>query len=141
MLTVIAPELGLVEVVATVQPFSHDKVIGLQLDWQRPPGPACRDTAKLSFYSNGQNYHTLQLAYHCPCAINVHRRYLRWSGLKIEGNTIRADDAAEPEKPLKPLELPPIRPEPVAQTTAKPIEKPVKKQSKATPKSSQLPLF
>ncbi|MVM36061.1 hypothetical protein GO755_38970 [Spirosoma sp. HMF4905] len=121
-LTIITPELGTLIATTTIQPFGANKVVGLELT---PLLFVTNCSSKLSFYSNGQGYHTLQLAYHCGCGHNVHPRSLQWFGLEIDGTTIRAKEPARPEKPLKPLVLPPIKTEQLAiKPEVKPVIKP-----------------
>lgn len=134
-LTITTPELGTLIATTTIQPFSNGKVIGLELT---PLLFVFNCTAKLSLYSNGQAYHTMQLAYLCGCARNVHRRYLEWFDLIIEGDTIRAG-TARPEKSLAPLTIPEAKPAPVVEPVIKPLHEVPVETAKVAPLPTKKP--
>ncbi|GAB2549652.1 hypothetical protein [Spirosoma aerophilum] len=104
-LTITAPELGTVEVSTTLQPFSNGKVVGLQLNWLTKP-TGCLSTARLSLYSNGQSYHTMQLAYHCSCGYNVHPRSLLWFDLQFSSRFIEVEAARKDDRDIPFVNLP-----------------------------------
>ncbi|GAB3881184.1 hypothetical protein [Spirosoma agri] len=90
---VVTPELGQIHVTATKQEYSTGTIVGLDMGWIKT-GLPCQQkhNARLSFYSNGAGYHTLQLAYFCLCGYHVHNHCLTWFNLAIEGNTIIAHE-------------------------------------------------
>lgn len=102
-LTIITPEFGTLPTTTTIQSYSHGSVVGLALT-PLSNGPTCQ--ANLSLYTNGNGYHTLQLAYVCSCAHNVHRRYYEWFDWQLEGYTVTTGQALQ-EKPLAPVYIPP----------------------------------
>lgn len=90
--TVIAPELGKLEVEVGPKDFGSGLRVGFSFGFIQTP-LACSKygrIAKLCFYTNGEAYHTLQLSYNCRCPYNVHNHLLTWYGLTIEGNVITA---------------------------------------------------
>ncbi|MCX6217659.1 hypothetical protein [Spirosoma sp.] len=94
-LTVTAPELGTITATPLVQTFiTQGSVLGLDLGWLQTAhpcqAPGQTGNARLSLYSNGKAYHSLQLAYLCPCPHQAHNRSLRWM-VSIDGDAVRAD--------------------------------------------------
>ena len=96
-LTITTAEHGSFGVSTAVQ-FGHDSVVSLTLT---PINQAPGCLANWSLYTNGQQYHSLQLAYHCSCPHNAHRRSLGWMAVTIDGSTVQAGEARS-EKPLPP---------------------------------------
>ncbi|WP_338871661.1 hypothetical protein WBJ53_25980 [Spirosoma sp. SC4-14] len=93
LFTIIAPELGYVEAAATRQEYGGGTVVGLTFGWIQTHLPCFYSkagNARLSFYTNGQLYNTLQLAYFCSCPYDAHNHYLTWYDVKIDGNQIEA---------------------------------------------------
>ncbi|QHV99193.1 hypothetical protein [Spirosoma endbachense] len=80
------PELGKMQVIAQWQDFKRGSVVMLDLGLVLTP-IGCQ--GKLSFYTNGDGYHTFQLVYVCRCGYNVHNHALAWRDLTIEGNAIK----------------------------------------------------
>ena len=115
-LTITTAEHGTFEVSTAVQ-FGHGSVVSLEL---RPVAPVDTCAANWSLYSNGQQYHSLQLAYLCSCPPSVHQRSMQWLGITIDGNTVQAGEA-RPEKPLTPtIPFKNLPSSPVVEATAAP---------------------
>jgi len=138
-LTITTLELGSIEVKTTVQNFSKGHVLGLDLGWIKTP-QSCEvnfrqgTNARLSFYTNGMGYTTLQLAYHCSCGHNVHPRSLEWDNLQINGNVITAGSARQEKRRIPAPIVPPpptviARPQTATPALKKEAKKPVTKAS------------
>lgn len=93
LFTITTPELGTLEAPASKQDYGTGLVVGLTFGWIKTPLPCTYQNgfnARLSFYTNGEGYHTLQLAYFCSCSYEAHNHGLTWYDLRIEGNVITA---------------------------------------------------
>lgn len=99
MFRITTPELGTLEVHALDQMYGKGSVVGLDLGFIKTPLPCTawkgRYNAKLSLYSNGENYNTLQLAYHCTCPYDQHNHCLTWYDLQIDGFNIVAPNLGQ----------------------------------------------
>lgn len=93
------PELGTLEVNALNQHYGKGSVVGLDLGFIKTQLPCTawngNYNARLSLYSNGEDYNTIQLAYHCSCSYNVHSHCLTWYDLLIDGFDIVAPNLGQ----------------------------------------------
>lgn len=147
ILTITTPEIGTVQVAATIQSFSQGHVLGLDLGWIKTPQPCLanvkeRTNARLSFYSNNMGYETLQLAYHCPCGHSAHVRSMEWDNLQIQGDMILTGPARQ-DKKMKPAPIVPSPPTVIArpQTATPVLKKDAKKPVSKASDDGQFKLF
>lgn len=87
-------ELGCIEVYCRDIQYTKGTVVSLDLGFIKTQLPCIAYNgpynAKLSLYSNGEGYNTLQLAYHCSCSYSQHSHCLTWFDLQIDGFDISA---------------------------------------------------